>query len=122
MDATIYRLDELQQDGPVPLLRRRQIFGERILFAQVRLEKGCHVDLHAHENEQIAYVVSGKVKWYLGEPGTPERREFVAEGGTVIHLPSGFPHGVDALEETLIIDLLSPPGPMGVDRIGAQAQ
>lgn len=30
-----------------------------------------------------------------------------------------FPHGVDALEDTLIIDLLSPPGAMGIDSQGS---
>ena len=116
MDARIYPLEEVSQDNPVPHLLRRKITGERILFAEVHLKAGCHVALHNHENEQIAYIVSGKVKWTLGAEGSPERREIVLEGGNVLHLPSHFPHGVDAIEDTLIIDLLSPPGEMGVDR------
>lgn len=100
------------------MLFRKRVSGERILLAHVRLEKGCHVALHHHDNEQVAYVLSGRVRWTLGAPGSPESRTIVVEGGTVIHLPSGFPHGVDALEDTLIIDLLSPPGEMGVDRQG----
>jgi quercetin dioxygenase-like cupin family protein len=119
MAETVRRLEEIAADNPVPLLQRQRLSGERILFAKVNLAKGCHVALHRHENEQIAYVVSGKVKWTFGEPGSADHREEVVEGGTVVHLPSNFPHGVDALEDTLIIDLLSPPGEMGVDRQSA---
>lgn len=118
MDATIYSLSNVQEDSPVPLLFRRKVSGERILLAHIRLEKGCHVALHSHENEQVAYVVSGRMKWVLGAPGTPEHREVIVEGGTVLHLPSNFPHGADALEDTLIVDLLSPPGDMGIDKQG----
>jgi len=116
MDASLQKLSEVAEDHPIESIARRRVFGEKILFAEVHLAKGCHVAPHRHESEQIAYVVRGKVKWTLGDPGTPEHREVVAESGTVVTLPSNFLHGVDALEDTLVIDLLSPPGEMGVDR------
>lgn len=116
MDASLHTLSQLDQDFPIESIARRRVFGEKILFAEVNLAKGCHVAPHRHDSEQIAYVVRGKVKWTLGEPGSPEHREIVAEGGSVVVLPSNFLHGVDALEDTLVIDLLSPPGDMGVDR------
>jgi hypothetical protein len=43
------------------------------------------------------------------------------QGGEVLHLPSNLPHAVEALEETHILDMLSPPGPMGVDSQDAHA-
>ena len=116
VNATVYPLSEVASDNPIPLLYRKRVFGERMLLAQVHLKAGCHVALHHHENEQVAYVVRGKVRWILGEPGTSEHREVVAGEDTVIHLPSHFPHAVHAMEDTLIIDLLSPPGEMGIDR------
>lgn len=116
MDATTHNLADVEQDHPIASIHRRRVFGERILFAEVHLDKGCHVAPHRHDSEQIAYVVRGKVLWTLGDPGTPEYRQVVVEGGNVVHLPSNFLHGVDALEDTLVIDLLSPPGEMGVDR------
>lgn len=115
MDATLHTLSQLDQDHPIETIARRRVFGDKILFAEVHLAKGCHVAPHRHESEQIAYVVRGKVKWTLGDPGTPEHREVFAESGTVVVLPANFLHGVDALEDTLVIDLLSPPGDMGVD-------
>ncbi len=115
MDATIHDLDTIAEDHPIPLIHRKTVAGERVLLARVRLDKGCHVALHQHESEQIAYVVSGRVRWTLGAEGTPERRQVETGAGEVVVLPSLFPHGVDALEDTLIIDLLSPPGAMGID-------
>lgn len=121
MAASIYRLESVEQDNPIAHLIRRKVVGEQMLWAYVNLEKGCHVASHQHESEQIAYVMSGKVLWRLGEVHTPEYSEEVAEGGTVIVLPSNFPHGVDALEDTVILDVLAPPGLMGVDRQGTEA-
>ena len=116
MDAVVASWAELESDHPIPLLHRKRLRGERMLVAHVNLDKGCHVATHSHESEQMACIVSGKVRWRLGEPGTPDYREVDVEGGSVVCLPSWFPHGVDALEDTFILDVLSPPGEMGVDR------
>ena len=86
-----------------------------MLWAHVELAKGCEVATHFHENEQIAYVISGRVLWRLGEVGSADYTEQESVGGTVVHLPSNFPHGVLALEDSVILDVLSPPGEMGVD-------
>jgi quercetin dioxygenase-like cupin family protein len=115
MEKLLYRWKDIEPDHPIPLLHRQSMKGDRILFAKVHLEAGCKVALHNHESEQIAYVLSGRVRWGLGAPGTDERREFEMIGGEVLHLPSNLPHEVEALEDTHILDLLSPPGPMGVD-------
>ena len=119
MNATIHHLDQIEEDHPIPLIHRKTVSGDRVLLARVRLDKGCHVALHQHESEQVAYVVSGRVLWTLGAPGSPEYRQVETGPGEVVVLPSLFPHGVDALEDTLIIDLLSPPGAMGIDRQGS---
>ncbi len=115
MKARLYSWIDIEGDQPIPLLTRQKVTGERILVARVRLEAGCKVELHQHESEQIACVLSGRVRWGVGQPGSPEREEFEMTGGQVLHLPSEIPHEVTALEDSLILDLLSPPGAMGVD-------
>jgi len=116
MDNLTYRWDAIEPDQPVPLLHRRLVKGDQMLLAMIRLEPGCKVALHHHESEQIAYVIDGHVRWGIGKPGTPERREFEMRGGEVLRLPSNLPHEIVALQETTILDTLSPPGPMGVDQ------
>jgi quercetin dioxygenase-like cupin family protein len=115
MNATIHSVAAIESDNPIALLTRRRLYGDRMLWAHVCLEEGCEVATHQHDNEQIAFVITGKVRWLLGEPGSADYSETITEGGTVVHLPGGFPHGVIALEDTVILDVLSPPGEMGVD-------
>ena len=98
-------------------LARRRIIGTQMMLSQVHLQKGCHVPTHAHSNEQFALIVSGKLRFGIGAEGTAERREVDVSAGEVMHLPSNVPHSADALEDTLVIDLFSPPSETtGIDR------
>jgi len=114
--AKKYAWEQLAPDHPIALLERRRILGERMMVAQIHLDQGCTVDRHAHENEQISVVLAGRLRFLVGE-GASEREVIVA-GGEVLHLPSNVPHAAEALEDTLALDLVSPPGAMGVDRQG----
>ena len=114
MDPIAYRWLEIEEDQPIALLSRKRVNGEQMLLANVRLTKGCHVALHQHVSEQMAVVVSGHVRWTLG-PAGGEQKSLEMKGGEVLHLPENCWHGVEALEDTEIIDILSPPGAMGVD-------
>jgi quercetin dioxygenase-like cupin family protein len=112
MDATVYRWSEVEEEKPIALLTRRKVTGDQMLLAKIHLAKGCKVDLHSHESEQMGVVLSGHLRWTLGgdSPRTVDIR-----GGETIHLPANVPHGVEALEDSDVIDVLSPVGPMGVD-------
>lgn len=116
MSAKATNWSSAECDYPIPLLTRRRVEGKNILVARVRLEAGCYVAPHRHESEQIAVILSGRVRWTTGEPGSEEEREMA--GGDVMVLPSNVPHSVLAIEETEVLDILSPPGPMGVDSQG----
>ncbi len=91
------------------LLERRRIIGQRMMMSEVLLQPGCHVPTHSHENEQFAYVVRGKIRFGIGAESGSEREEMVLEGGEVLYLASGVPHSAEALEETLVLDIFSPP-------------
>jgi len=112
MNAVTYRWTEIAEDNPISLLTRRKVTGEQMLLAKVHLAKGCKVAMHSHESEQMAIILSGHVRWTLGGD-SPREQEM--KGGELIHLPSNVPHGVEALEDTEVLDVLSPVGPMGVD-------
>jgi quercetin dioxygenase-like cupin family protein len=115
--ATRYRWADLPRDQPMNLLERRRIIGRLVMLSEVRLQEGCVVPTHAHDNEQICCVLSGRLRFGLGAEGSPQWREIVVEGGEVLHLPSGVPHSAEALESTLVIDIFSPPSEKtGIDR------
>jgi quercetin dioxygenase-like cupin family protein len=111
MQAKIHRWSETQPDRPVDHLLRRRIFGDNVLVAQIHLETGCVVNPHAHPSEQVSIVLSGKTRWWLDD----DEHEYIASAGEVLVLPGGCKHGCEALEDSDLIDILSPPSAMGVD-------
>jgi unsaturated pyranuronate lyase len=83
----------------------------------VRLRPGCIVPSHAHENEQFVHVIRGRIRFGIGDDAGPDHRQVVLQGGEVLHLPANVPHSAEALEETLVIDIFSPPSEKtGIDQ------
>jgi quercetin dioxygenase-like cupin family protein len=104
--ATHYRWDELPRDELTPRIARRMITGERMMVAQLYLEEGAIVPSHSHENEQITYVLEGRMRFWLG---ADESQVVDVAAGEVLHIPSGLPHRVLVLERALDVDLFCPP-------------
>ena len=104
--ARLVRWDALPWEPLNPLLDRRLISAERIMLAHVHLKKGCLVPRHSHENEQLTYILSGALHFWLGED---ESEEVVVRAGEVLVIPSNLPHKALALEDTLDMDVFSPP-------------
>src|SRR5437762_13898472 len=76
------------------------------MLAHVYLKRGCVVPKHAHENEQFTYILEGALRFLIGEDGS---QEVVVRAGEVLHLASNVPHEAHALEDTLDMDVFSPP-------------
>jgi quercetin dioxygenase-like cupin family protein len=115
--AKIARWSDLPLDAPMALLERRRIVGEKAMISHITLKRGCDVPTHSHENEQFSAVLSGRLRFGLGAVGSPERRDAVVGPGEVIHLPSGLPHSAFAEEDTVVLDIFSPPSATtGIDR------
>ncbi|QXD14865.1 cupin domain-containing protein [Rhodocaloribacter litoris] len=104
--VSFYRWDDLERERVNDLLDRRLITGERVMLAHVYLKKGCIVPKHRHVNEQITYVLEGALRFWIGED---EREEVIVHAGEVLHIPSNVPHKAEALEDTLDVDIFSPP-------------
>lgn len=116
-DAIVYRWNDLPSDQPMDLLSRKRIIGEKMMISQVMLKRGCVVPTHHHANEQFACIMSGSLKFGIGAAGDASRRMITVKAGEVLHLPSNVPHSAEALEDTLVLDLFSPPSETtGIDR------
>ncbi len=86
-----------------PLLQRQFVVGQEIMLARVLLKKGCIVPLHSHHNEQLTYIVEGALKFYI------DGKEIVVNAGEVLCIPSNMPHQAEALEDTVDLDVFTPP-------------
>jgi quercetin dioxygenase-like cupin family protein len=80
-----------------PLLR-----GEHMSLLEVHLQPGVASELHAHGHESMLYVVKGKLRTMVGG------EDLVLGPGDVGCHPRGVPHMVEALEETVFIEIKSP--------------
>ena len=87
-------------------ITRRMISGDKAMIAQIVLKKGDTVPRHSHRNEQLTYVVTGKLRLWLGERG---ECEVDVAAGEVLVIAANLPHSAEALEDTLDVDVFAPP-------------
>lgn len=100
------RWEDVRREQVTPQLARRLVTSERMMLAQVYLDKGAVVPKHSHENEQITWILEGALRFSLGEDGA---EEVVVRAGEVLVIPSHLPHAAVALEDTLDVDIFCPP-------------
>ncbi len=86
-----------------PLLQRQFVVGQEIMLARVLLKKGSIVPEHSHHNEQLTYVLDGALKFWI------DGREIVVHSGEVLCIPAHMPHKAEALEDTVDLDVFTPP-------------
>ena len=101
-----FRWDEMEKEHVIDGIDRRIINGDRMMLTHVYLKKGAVVPLHSHHNEQLTYILEGALRFWIGEDGA---EEVVVRAGEVLHIPSNVPHKAEALEDTLDVDVFSPP-------------
>ena len=101
-----FRWEDMPRERVTDMLDRRLITGERMMLAHVYLKKGCIVPQHSHENEQITYILEGALRFWIGEDGA---QEVIVRAGEVLTIPSHVVHKAEALEDTLDVDIFSPP-------------
>ena len=86
-----------------PLLQRQFVVGQEIMVARVLLKKGCIVPEHSHHNEQLTYILDGALKFWI------DGKQIVVNAGEVLCLPANMPHKAEAMEDTIDLDVFTPP-------------
>ncbi len=104
--VTLFRWDDMPKEKVTDAIDRRLVTGKRMMLAHVYLKKGAVVPRHSHDNEQITYILEGALHFWIGED---EGQEIDVHAGEVLHIPSNVPHKAEALEDTLDVDVFSPP-------------
>ena len=93
--------------------RKTAAVGEKMMQVVVWFDKGAKVPEHAHVHEQIATIISGKMRFVIAG----QSRDVA--GGESVMLKSNVPHSAEAIEESWIIDTFSP---LREDMIKADAE
>jgi unsaturated pyranuronate lyase len=104
MNSTIahQRWSDIPSEQINASIARQFITGERVTVARFELKRGGVVPRHAHENEQVSYIVSGALKFVFDD------REVVVRGGEVLQIPSNVPHAAEVVDDCVAIDVFSP--------------
>jgi quercetin dioxygenase-like cupin family protein len=76
------------------------------MIATVELQRGCIVPKHAHVHEQVSCVLDGHLRLTVGDDGGAT---YDVRAGEVVLLPSNVPHAAEAMADTRVLDVFSPP-------------
>ena len=98
-----FTLHDVPEEQVTPLIRRQLVTGEKEMVVLWKAKAGAHAAAHRHPHEQIFWMLSGKMKFRLGD----ETR--VCGPGEVCVIPGGVEHEAWWLEDTEVIDIFAPP-------------
>ena len=106
--------DDLELEKITALVSRKRVRGDRQVLAQVYLKRGALVPLHAHDSEQMIYVLDGMLKLRVaGE-------DVLVRDGEVVRIPGRAPHQIEALADTFALAASGgTPGPTGTGEGGS---
>ena len=94
---------EAAESHPEPgLTRRVGAHNEKLLLAEHRMDAGWAGAAHSHPHDQMAYVVSGRLRITAGG------RTFEARAGDSFVVRGGIEHQASALEPSVVIDVFTP--------------
>ena len=83
--------------------RRTMGTTDETMLCEFFLERDSLVPPHSHMNDQVGYVIYGRIEYKVGE------EVFVATAGDSYAIPGGIVHSARAIIDSLIIDAFSPP-------------
>jgi quercetin dioxygenase-like cupin family protein len=87
----------------VPGVRRRVLScGDQVMVVQFRIAAGAEVPVHTHPHEQVGHVVSGRMRFKIGD----QERDLGPGDGYAV--PSQVPHGATGVSDTVAIDSFHP--------------
>ena len=100
--VSLIRWDELELLKVTEMIARKVVTSAHQTLAQVYLKKGALVPWHAHESEQMTYVLEGALRVVVGGEVLTVRE------GEVLHVPARTSHQAEAMDDTFVIGLYSP--------------
>jgi quercetin dioxygenase-like cupin family protein len=84
------------------LINKPLIKGDEMTLLEMHYTPGVGTPLHVHSHESLVYVVKGRVRTKVGD------EEYILSPGDVCRHPNGVPHGVEGIEESLVVEIKSP--------------
>jgi quercetin dioxygenase-like cupin family protein len=102
-ESALHRWSEIEPEQMNPLVTRQYVTGTKTMLARMVLKKGAHVPRHQHMHEQICHVTAGALEFLLDEGRK------IVRAGEILCIPPHAPHAVNALEDSVALDIFNPP-------------
>ena len=99
--ARLHRWDEIALEKVTEMMSQKIITGEREMLAQIYLKRGALIPMHAHDSEQMTYILQGALRFLV------DGEEVIVREGEVLHIPANVTHQAEALEDTFELDVFS---------------
>lgn len=100
---TVHRWAQIPAEAMNELCTRQAVHTDTMTIARLTLRKGAVVPRHCHPNEQVTNLESGRLEFRFDDG------ELILAAGESLQIPGGVPHAVVALEDSVALDLFSPP-------------
>jgi quercetin dioxygenase-like cupin family protein len=102
--GTWHEVGEIDPVEFVPGLLMRPVVGDGVMVNFVTYEPGTVVPMHAHEEEQVTFVLEGEFEFEMnGETRT-------VRPGMAAHIPPNVPHAARTLDTSCSqVDVFAPP-------------
>jgi|SRR3989344_9341345 len=98
-----FRFEDMKFEKVGEKVSLKTVNGTNTTLLNCKFEKGCIIPNHHHASEQITIVIKGCLKGKIND------KEYTLRSGKGIVIPSNLPHEWVALEETINLEVFSPP-------------
>ncbi|MHA1248856.1 MAG: cupin domain-containing protein [Candidatus Helarchaeota archaeon] len=84
------------------IFRKTLVYDDNLMMIQFKLLKGAELPLHSHPHQQMGYIISGKLEFYV------DNKTIILEAGDSYLVKSNIKHGAKVLETSIVIDVFRP--------------
>jgi quercetin dioxygenase-like cupin family protein len=97
------QFDQIAWDDRGGGVRRKVMtYADRLMGVFVEFKKDAVGAIHSHPHVQFTYIQSGSFNVHIGTETQ------ILRGGDFYFIPSDVPHGVEALEDSILLDVFTP--------------
>ncbi len=98
--------DTVPQEQLGDSITRQIISGDELMMVKLTMKAGAVVKHHSHPNEQMTYILKGRIRF---THGLEMEQSTILCAGDVLHFPANIPHAAECLEDTVDLDIFTPP-------------
>ena len=100
----IQSIEGLAIQGEVKM--KPMMSGDHMNMLEIHYAAGAGSPTHTHQHESLCYIVRGKARVMVGETS------YTLAAGDACRHPENVPHSIEAIEDTLVLEIKSPVQPL----------